>query len=620
MRARCLALFSLAIATAGCGAPVSQEYASPEGRYRVHFPGKPSLTEQTVPTDMGPIINKVATSKDWSGTERMVMYADFPGGLVHLGNRDRILDSACQELATEANLVILSKSPIEMNGHPGREVSFETQEGDKAGKLSGRARIYLIGARRYQVFIAGPAGGTSPETMQDFLDSFALLDQVPPPAIPGAGAANPPSVARRNAAPDSTNESAPSDIARIPADQLSLYHIPDPASATIRSELPAMAGTPAESVPEGTGGSPGKAVSALAPSSSPSASLPPPRAGGAAIRSLEWADQESDLVGGQGAAVGPDGTKDQHLRLAVELPPNAIMESLEISGGPSSRWATRSEGEESAGPIGIYQDGRPVARGHVKQVGLFSGPQTFDLYLDSRTGIGPEGVFELRLVVSIDGQPVTLGMGCTRPPGVADPLAAPTMENPKPADSDPAPTSALAAKTTDTSDTARTEEPKPNRPGPAPAGQAGANEVPTSDRPSSGGLTISSFTWVDRNEDVVSDSDTRISPGGGKDEHFRLVLDLPAATTVEEVTIVGGGVLRWTTKPSPRTWPIAVVANNELKNRARRRQLGTFSGRWTFELYVESHESVRPGQVFGVQVVALIKGIRHTVTARCQRG
>ena len=47
------------------------------------------------------------------------MYADFPFGLIHTANKDRMLDGACQGLATESNLVILSKTPIAMNGHPG---------------------------------------------------------------------------------------------------------------------------------------------------------------------------------------------------------------------------------------------------------------------------------------------------------------------------------------------------------------------------------------------------------------------------------------------------------------------------------------------------------------------
>ena len=141
MRGRIVAQALLTIALAGCGGAVNQEYSSPEGRFRVQFPGKPKLKEQTVPTQVGPIVLKIASTADWSRTERFVSYADYPVGLIHSGNRDPMLDGACQGMATEARLVILSKMAITINGHPGREVSFEAQPGHPAGTISGRAHL-----------------------------------------------------------------------------------------------------------------------------------------------------------------------------------------------------------------------------------------------------------------------------------------------------------------------------------------------------------------------------------------------------------------------------------------------------------------------------------------------
>ena len=85
------------------GGTVSQEYTSPEGKFRDLFPGRPNLSEQTVSTPIGPIVLKIASSSDWSRTERFVSYADYPVGLIHTGNRDSMLDDACQGMATEAS-------------------------------------------------------------------------------------------------------------------------------------------------------------------------------------------------------------------------------------------------------------------------------------------------------------------------------------------------------------------------------------------------------------------------------------------------------------------------------------------------------------------------------------
>ena len=138
-------------------------------------------------------------------------------------------------------------------------------------------------------------------------------------------------------------------------------------------------------------------------------------------------------------------------------------------------------------------------------------------------------------------------------------------------------------------------------------------------KPSGGGASIVSFDWLDHNDDRVGPSGRLIEPDGATDEHYRLVLDLPSAAVIEAIVITGGGVLRYTTKPSPRSWPVAVFAEDRPQIRGQSLRVGTYSGRWTFDLYVESHATVRPDHVFGVEVVVLIRGTRHSLTARCRR-
>ena len=204
---------------------------------------------------------------------------------------------------------------------------------------------------------------------------------------------------------------------------------------------------------------------------------------------------------------------------------------------------------------------------------------------------------------------MTLSSRCKRPEQAGRPAGGRPAAGrlpPRPASPRPAAAPARQPQT-------RHEAGPPRRPDAEPT------EVPVLVKPSSGGATIVSFDWLDRNDDHAGTSGRQIGPGGGKDEHFQLVLDLPTAAIIEEITITGGGVLRWTTKPAPRSWPVAVVANHELKNRAQMLRLGAFSGRWTFDLYAESQEAVRPDHVFGVEVVVFIRGTQHHLTARCQR-
>jgi hypothetical protein len=235
-------------------------------------------------------------------------------------------------------------------------------------------------------------------------------------------------------------------------------------------------------------------------------------------------------------------------------------------------------------------------------------------------------------VMSIGGSRVTLKSKCQRPDEGAGALAdarpsppanqAPPSEPPGASPSPP-----LAPETPSQAPAAAPEPPPQQRaqsePEPAPVlaapGGRDPNEVPVQLIPSGGGASILSFDWLDQKDDYVGSDGRRIAPGGGKDEHFRLVMDLPPASIVDEITITGGGVLRWTTKPISKYWPVAVVTNHELKIRGQSLRVGSFSGRWTFDLYVESHRDVRPGQAFGLEVVAVVHNVKHHLTARCLR-
>jgi hypothetical protein len=607
MRRRIVAQLVLAILAAGCGRQAPVDYTSPDGRYRVQFTGKPKLQEQTVPTVLGPITAKIASTEDWSGTLRRVMYADYPAHPIRFGNKDAILDGACQGMATEGQLLISNKLTIAINGHPGRDVRFESQPVRSGAKISGRARVYLVGNRLYQVFIAGRSDRMESESMEEFLNSFALLDQGPMAAAPDLPIGPPPIGPTPDprpgpAAPRPGRQTPPPNPRVRPGPKtdapLAFYNIPEPAATTIEADIPGMGATPADRPP-------GSGVSGLGGSPAPAGRS---SVGGASIRSFAWLDADADVVGGSGDAARADGTKDQHFQLELDLPPNSIIESVVIDCGGGNHWVTQPS--DRYWPIAIFQARRPVCRSHVAQVGDFSGAQSFDLHVNTGGPIGPGTRFDLEVVVSIDGNRVTLTSQCKRPEGTGAPLAAARPSAmPQPAAPGPGP----AVEPDNPPQVQPQAEDRPAR------REAESNEVPTLLKASGGGATIVSFDWIDQTDDVVGISGRLIAPGGGKDEHFRLVMDLPAAAMIETFTITGGGVLRWTTGPSPKYWPVAVVANHELKNRAQRLRLGAFSGHYTFDLYVESHPTVRPGQAFGVEVVVLIGGIRHHLTARCQR-
>ena len=616
MRGRIVAQLVLAFVAAGCGSTASREYTSPEGRYRVQFPGKPKITEQTVPTPVGPIITKVASTKDWSRTERMVMYADFPGGLIHTGNKDRMLDGACQGMATEANLVILSKTPIAMNGHPGREVSFETQEGHRAGKMTGRARIYLVGDRLYQVFIAGPTGRITPETMESFLDSFELLDQGPDraarPGVPRGPESRPARLRRR---PSAARRSAAKSVARPPA-------------------AGRLDGGPA----------PGRWASTTSPSRPPRRSRPTSRGWArrpGRPRSRAWADRRPAAAAGAPRSARSTGSMptrtswaarrcrpgrwDQGPAFPARARPAAehdhrVAGDLRRAG--RNRWVTQPS--DQWWPIAIYPEraaGRPVARRAGRRLLRAAGLRPVYQHRHRRRVRAAPSSWRSSCRSAAGRVTLTLAVQAARAGGRA---ARRRPAGPRPADA-PLPRSPRPWRPF------RPAAAEPDRPRRQPAAQpttAAARHRPRASRPRS--RTSSSHRAAARRSSRSTGSigttiasgtaGRRIAPGGGKDEHFRLVMDLPAAAIIEEVAVTGGGPVRWTTKP---TRPLLAARRRRQpassRTAPRSLRLGAFSGRWTFDLYAESQDGVRPDQAFGVEVVVFIRGTRHHLTARCQR-
>ena len=217
------------------------------------------------------------------------------------------------------------------------------------GKVSGRARFYLVGGRLYHIGIAGPTGGSRPESIDQFLNSFALLDQGPQPSAievarrPVVG----PPVARQDSTRSRNRRSR--------------------RSSPIRRAPASGAGTGSAPVP-----SPPRRRRHVAPTAS---------AGGASIRSFEWIDENADLVGGHRRCrqvrrhpgpAPPDG---------LDLPPNTIIEELVVKSNEFHRWITRPN--DRFWPVAIFQRGGRSCVTHVAQVGVYSGPQKFDLYVNT---------------------------------------------------------------------------------------------------------------------------------------------------------------------------------------------------------------------------------------------
>jgi hypothetical protein len=132
-------------------------YLSPEGRFSVLLPNKPTEVN--------------------NGTELRCKLVDGPntyaiartGSLQQGHNADSSLDATAEEFVKISKGKLLNKSTVSLEGIPGVAVRFETPE--PAGITE--ARYFQIGKELYILFAVTYKGG-SEENAKKFLNSFKL--------------------------------------------------------------------------------------------------------------------------------------------------------------------------------------------------------------------------------------------------------------------------------------------------------------------------------------------------------------------------------------------------------------------------------------------------------------
>lgn len=363
-----------ALVLAGCGGGGAGPYTSQEGNFRVDLSGTPKTTSRTDKTPAGPLTTHTTLLEDRDKFSRSVTYSEFPTGLLQGKDANTLLDAGMRGMGQA--WLLGGQVPVAIDGHPGREASFEVVGVGNDENGAGRARCYIIGPRMYQVVIIGPKSKMNDALAKAFLDSFKLLKPVAP-------------VVKATPAPAVVAQAAPPSPPK-PRDPPS--QPPPSADRSRPASTPPAPSRPSEKPPADSGES---------------------SAAGASIASFEWVDDKEDVVGGHGDAAKPDGTKDQHFRLTLDLPDDAVVEQMTITSGGFHKWVTKPA--PGLWAIAIHRDGQPLTKAHVQTVGKLPGKSTLDLYANTGIGIGPNTAFELKVVVTTGGAAHTLTSRCKRP-------------------------------------------------------------------------------------------------------------------------------------------------------------------------------------------------------------
>jgi hypothetical protein len=122
-----------------------EQFKSVEGSFSVLFPNKVSETKETVNTAAGPILMHQFESKA-KYHEFIVVYSDYPEGILKVSNSDKILNGARDGSIKNIQGTLLSETFITLNGYPGRELRIEGPQ-----KIILESRIILANQRLYQI-------------------------------------------------------------------------------------------------------------------------------------------------------------------------------------------------------------------------------------------------------------------------------------------------------------------------------------------------------------------------------------------------------------------------------------------------------------------------------------
>lgn len=143
-----------------------QEFSPPGGNFTATFPGKPKHQQQHA---MGQAIEMYVVELRAGQFAYSVAYNELGANAEHVG-ADLILDGAANGLGGK----ILNQRKIQINGHPGREVTAEVLQNGVTLVLTDR--IYVVKSRMYQVIVAGVKGKEPPAPYAQFLDSFRVKE------------------------------------------------------------------------------------------------------------------------------------------------------------------------------------------------------------------------------------------------------------------------------------------------------------------------------------------------------------------------------------------------------------------------------------------------------------
>ncbi len=139
-----------------------QQFSSKVGKFAVSMPGAPTEESET-DTDGFVTHNFTLVNGE---TVYLVTYSDLAKEVTQV-KPGEIFDAVCEGYAADGDKLV-NKREIELDGYFGRTVELKATDG-----INGKASMYLVGNRLYQLLLISP----NLENGKQFFDSFQVTEK-----------------------------------------------------------------------------------------------------------------------------------------------------------------------------------------------------------------------------------------------------------------------------------------------------------------------------------------------------------------------------------------------------------------------------------------------------------
>lgn len=144
----------------------STKYTSPDGSFKINFPGTPTVASENVPTEVGNIEMKSFTYEKSVTEAYMVALSDYPSELVAASSPDSLLQGAKEGALSSQGATLESEEKITLDGNPGYFFKAKKDSYHMCYK------IFLKENRLFQILMLRDGSYPSQEDITGFIDSF----------------------------------------------------------------------------------------------------------------------------------------------------------------------------------------------------------------------------------------------------------------------------------------------------------------------------------------------------------------------------------------------------------------------------------------------------------------